>query len=71
MTTVSAQIGIPRMNDASAIPHMMFFSPQTLMAHFVMRMAAPVFSRTVPIVHPRKITIATLLMVPEKLSRRS
>ena len=53
------------MNDASAMPQMMFFSPQTLMAHFVMRMAAPVFSRTVPIVHPRKMTIATLLMVPE------
>ena len=53
------------MNDASAIPHMMFFSPQTLIAHFVMRMAAPVFSSTVPIVHPRNMTIATLLIVPE------
>ena len=45
---------------------MMFLSPNRSIAHFVMRTAAPVFSNTVPIAHPRKITIATLLMVPEK-----
>ena len=66
ITTVSAQIGIPRIAELSAMAQIMFLSPNRSMAHFVMRTAAPVFSNTVPMVHPRKITIATLLIVPEK-----
>lgn len=66
ITTVSAQIGIPRMAELNAMAHIMCFSPTRPMAHLVMRMAAPVFSRTVPMVQPRKITMATLLIVPEK-----
>ena len=66
MTTVSAKIGMPRIKELRAMAQIMFFSPTSLMAHLVIRTAAPVFSRTVPMVHPRKMTIATLLMVPEK-----
>ena len=66
ITTVSAKIGIPRIAELSAMAQMIFFSPTRSIAHFVMRTAAPVFSNTVPMAHPRKITIATLLIVPEK-----
>ena len=65
ITTVSAKIGIPRIAELSAMAQIIFFSPTRLIAHLVILIAAPVFSRTVPMVHPRTITIATLLMVPE------
>ena len=66
ITTVSAQMGIPRMAELRAMAQIMCFSPTRPMAHLVIRMAAPVFSSTVPMVQPKKITMATLLMVLEK-----
>ena len=66
ITTVSAKMGMPRMAELKAMAQIMFFSPTRPTAHLVMRTAAPVFSRMVPMVQPRKMMMATLLIVPEK-----
>lgn len=63
MTTVSAQIGMPRMAEASRMAQSTRFSPKSLTVALVMLMAAPVSSRTLPRMHPSTMTMAMLFSV--------
>ena len=65
MTTVSAQIGMPRMAEASRMAQSTRFSPKSLTVALVMLTAAPVSSRTLPRMHPSTMTMAMLFSVSD------